>query len=134
MPTGTQRTAFRTANGSYLCAEGGGVGWIVANRPGVGPWETFLIHWLTDDTIAIQVFDGHWVEVVGDRLYGSGETNDSMHARFRIIWHGDDRISLQAGNGAYVCAEGGGGGKDVLANRHAIGDWEKFWLEVPPDS
>lgn len=38
-----QRIALRTENGSYLCAEGGGDGEVVANRTAVGPWETFTI-------------------------------------------------------------------------------------------
>jgi len=36
-------------------------------------------------------------------------------------------ISLRAYNGQYVCAEGGGGG-EVVANRHEIGVWETFEL------
>ena len=36
-------------------------------------------------------------------------------------------ISLQAANGQYVCAEGGGG-REVVANRDAIGAWETFEL------
>jgi len=35
--------ALRTANGSYVCAEGGGGREVVANRPARGPWETFTI-------------------------------------------------------------------------------------------
>lgn len=38
-----QRVALRTANGQYVCAEGGGGGQLVANRATVGPWETFTI-------------------------------------------------------------------------------------------
>jgi hypothetical protein len=37
------RVAFRTANGSYLVAEGGGGGAVNANRPSIGPWETFRL-------------------------------------------------------------------------------------------
>jgi len=36
-------------------------------------------------------------------------------------------ISLQAGNGQYVCAEGGGG-REVVANRDTIAEWETFGL------
>jgi hypothetical protein len=34
-------------------------------------------------------------------------------------------IALRANNGQYVCAEGGGG-REVVANRSAIGPWETF--------
>ena len=37
------------------------------------------------------------------------------------------KIALQAANGQYVCAEGGGGQK-MVANRDAIGPWETFTL------
>jgi hypothetical protein len=37
------------------------------------------------------------------------------------------KIALQAANGQYVCAEGGGGQK-LVANRDAIGPWETFTL------
>ena len=36
-------------------------------------------------------------------------------------------IALQAFNGQYVCAEGGGG-REVVANRNVIGAWETFGL------
>ena len=38
------------------------------------------------------------------------------------------RVALQASNGQYVCAEGGGG-QAVVANRNAIGPWETFTLK-----
>ncbi len=36
-------------------------------------------------------------------------------------------IALQAHNGQYVCAEGGGG-REVVANRNTLSDWETFEL------
>jgi hypothetical protein len=43
----------------------------------------------------------------------------------------DDRISLKTAHGTFVCAESGGG-RHVVTNRTAAGDWEKFFYEVPP--
>jgi hypothetical protein len=40
-----------------------------------------------------------------------------------------DRVTLQAPNGQYLVAEGGGGGA-VNANRSAIGPWETFVLTL----
>ncbi|MDZ8081269.1 MAG: jacalin-like lectin [Nostoc sp. DcaGUA01] len=37
------------------------------------------------------------------------------------------QVTLQAANGQYVCAEGGGS-QSLVANRNAVGDWEKFTL------
>ena len=39
-------------------------------------------------------------------------------------------VALQASNGQFVCAEGGGG-QAVVANRNAIGSWETFTLLTP---
>lgn len=35
------RVAFESAHGKFLCAESGGGGPVVANRPAIGPWESF---------------------------------------------------------------------------------------------
>jgi hypothetical protein len=35
------------------------------------------------------------------------------------------KVALRASNGQYVCAEGSGG-REVVANRNAIGPWETF--------
>jgi len=40
---------------------------------------------------------------------------------------GNDNIALQAHNGKYVCAEGGGG-QHLIANRDQIGPWKTFVL------
>ncbi|MGH8017099.1 MAG: fascin domain-containing protein, partial [Opitutaceae bacterium] len=65
---------LRTANGLFLCAEGGGGSTLVANRWGVGAWETFRIHRLagpglisTGDAVSLQaVENGHyWCAVNG---------------------------------------------------------------------
>jgi hypothetical protein len=42
-----------------------------------------------------------------------------------IVDRGRGQLALQASNGMYVCAEDGGG-REVVANRTAIGPWETF--------
>jgi hypothetical protein len=132
--------ALQTADGSYLCAEGGGGRELVANRPAVGPWETFRLIWLSDSTLALRAFNGQHVcaengggrEVVANRdAIGPWET-----FTWRVVGlRGDrtDRIALRAFNGQHVCAENGGG-REVVANRDAIGEWERFRIVTPPDS
>ena len=56
-------------------------------------------------------------------LYGL----DDRSGRQRWIIEEVRTIALQASNGNYVCAEGGGG-QGVTANRNAIGPWETFRL------
>jgi len=46
------------------------------------------------------------------QLYRTWET-------FKLIDRGNGNVALQASNGQYVCAEGGGG-QQVVANRNAI--------------
>ncbi len=58
---------------------------------------------------------------------GHDKLNGSAEIRF------GDTIALQAHNGQYLVAEGGGGktgrnGHQVNANRAKIGPWEKFTL------
>jgi hypothetical protein len=43
----------------------------------------------------------------------------------------DDSIALRTSTGTFVCAEGGGG-RELVGNRSAIGPWERFFREVPP--
>lgn len=37
------QVSLQTSNGRYMCAVGGGGGPVVADRPGVGDWETFTV-------------------------------------------------------------------------------------------
>jgi myo-inositol-hexaphosphate 3-phosphohydrolase len=53
-------------------------------------------------------------------MHGAWET-------FELIDQGNGYYALQAANGQFVCAEGGGG-REVVANRDAIGAWETFKL------
>ena len=133
-----QFVAFKTRNGSYLCAEGGGGHEVVADRAAVGKWEIFRVIRLPGDNVALRAFSGHYVcaengggrEVVANRnAIGPWET---------FSWipnaHGGTsnlRIFLRAANGQYVCAESGGGG-DVNANRAVPADWETFTVVAPP--
>lgn len=41
--TSGQTVILRTANGQFLCAEGGGGREVLADRPSFGPWETFTV-------------------------------------------------------------------------------------------
>jgi hypothetical protein len=53
------------------------------------------------------------------------EVEDRNRNTFSLIRRDGDRVVFQAANGCYVCAEGGGG-KEIVANREAIGEWEVF--------
>ncbi len=89
---------LRANNGLWVCAEGGGGREVTANRPVPRSWETFTILCAGNPQKAPD--------------YG-------------------DRVHLQASNGQYVCAEGGGG-REVVANRKSPHEWETFVLCRPP--
>lgn len=147
MPPGINRAAIRVANGSYVCAENGGNGRLVANRPAIGPWEIFDFTWLSDDTVALKAVNGRYVHLsaggdeatvpgfpsvfLGENTLWAIAADILRSTVFRVLWHPDDRVSFQGWTGSYVCAESGGGG-ELIANRPAVGEWEKFQLEVPP--
>jgi hypothetical protein len=106
--------AFRTDDGSYVCAEGGGGGAVVADRPAVGKWEVFTV-------VRLRPVGRPWFS----RLWRRPVPNYY--------------VAIRAANGQYVCAEGGGylegeGTGKLMANRDQIGDWETFKMEwkTPP--
>lgn len=83
-------------NGQFVCAEYGGGGPLIANRPTAGEWEIFTL-------IKVSNHD--------DPVIKSG-----------------DQIALQVHDGRFVCAESGGG-RELMANRSSIQEWETFRVE-----
>ena len=61
----------------------------------------------------------HWI----DRTINAAEGRE-MNPRQRLFVTGE-LVSLKSSSGAYVCAEGGGGG-ELKANRDGVGEWERF--------
>jgi hypothetical protein len=136
---------LKASNGQYLCAENGGGGPIVANRATARDWETFALldrngpPVRSGDQITLRANnrqfvcaeDGGGREVVANRdAIGAWETFTILYANGSggEITNGQ-QVALRAGNGQFVCAEGGGG-REVVANRNAIGGWEMFTIEM----
>lgn len=138
----TYKVSFRSSNDQYVVAEGGGGGVVNANRPAIGPWETFTLTDLNGGTLEsgnavnIQAANGMYMVAEGG---GGGVVNANRPAagaweKFVIkkvngngVIRDGDAIALQAADGQYVVAESGGGGI-VNANRPAIGLWETFTI------
>jgi len=99
------RVCLRTSNGHFVVAEMGGGREVKANRGACGPWETFRIVLLSGPG--------------GFPVTGAGEI--PAFSGFAGVLH----VGLQASDGSWVTAEGGGGG-NVNANRPAFGRWERF--------
>ena len=138
------RISLQATSGHHLVAEGNGGGTVSANRPAVGPWETFLIGGGTKagclpsgDAVRILTSDGFYLRAEG----GGGSTLDATATRagawelFVIHRVGGgtirsgDSVALQAPSGHYVVAEKGGGSA-VNVNRASIGPWETFAITV----
>lgn len=141
------RVSLRTDNGHYLCAETGGGREMIANRTAVGPWETFTVERLdqtgallmSGDRVALRTANGQYLcaenggggEVVANRTtMGPWETFTIVHADLSggEISSGQG-VLLRTANGQFLCAEGGGG-REVTADRAAIGPWETFTAEI----
>lgn len=60
----SRRVALRAFNNRYVCAEGGGGGILVGDRPALGPWEAFHIVELGNNTIALRSETGAYVSAV----------------------------------------------------------------------
>jgi hypothetical protein len=138
---------FRTTNGQYFCAEAGGGREMTANRVSAGPWETFSVEQLdqpggpllSGQRIALRTENGHYVcaengggqELIANRTsVGPWETFTIVHADLSGGEIGDNQdVILRVAGGQYCCAEGGGG-REILADRSAIGPWETFRVEV----
>lgn len=120
------RIALIATNGSYVCAEGGGGSYLIANRPDLGEWETFnLIP--VGSGFALQASNGKYVcavaggggSVVVDRPgIGPWET-------FQIVDLGNDNIALSTARPFFLCAESGGAAR-LVADRDTIRSWETF--------
>lgn len=123
---------FRTDSGGTVGSEiDAALGLLRADGTGIGAPSIFERIERGDAQVSLRMLDGTWLGVTGERIgHGADEAAAEV---FTEVWWPDDRISLRAGNGMFVCAEGGGG-REIVVNRPEAGDWEKFSYEqVPPE-
>jgi Metallo-peptidase family M12B Reprolysin-like/Fascin domain len=125
---------LRVSNGQFVCAENGGGQSVVANRNGIGPWQTFTLHELGGGNIALQAPNGQFfcAEGGGGQALVANRNSIGPWETFARLPAGAG-IALRAANGQFVCAEGGGG-HELVANRNQIGAWEIFDLLNAPQA
>lgn len=111
--------------GHFVCAESGGGREVVANRPALGPWETWTVDKIDAEHVSIQASTGHYLCAELDGTVVANRTALGEWERWTVQLHADGRVSFQSAHGKFLCAEGGGGGP-VVANRPAAGPWESF--------
>jgi hypothetical protein len=147
--------SFETSSrGAFLTAPSGGGSDLFANKYEPKDWETFRLidldggKLLNYDRVCLRTFNGHFVvaENGGGREVKANRRQCQAWETFRIVmasgpggypvaggaeipfFHGFAgvlTVGLQASDGSWVTAEGGGGSY-VNANRPAFGPWERF--------
>lgn len=139
----TPTYSFRTSNGRYLTAPGGGGGDFTATATGI---DSLTSQFKIIDVNGGQLNSGDTVHIQTNRNYylmafggGGGDVSTSGWAMswetFTIVKvggtgaiSGGNSVALRGPNGVhYLVAEGGGGGT-VNCNRTAIGPFETFTL------
>ncbi|MEM9540215.1 MAG: hypothetical protein AAGA60_12030 [Cyanobacteria bacterium P01_E01_bin.42] len=143
--------ALRSSLGTYLTAEGGGGGEVRANRPEVGPWETFKLFDLsagdlnTGDRICLRTQNGsNYLRVDREKLDAEGEacSPDAMFVIIKVDGSSSgtqinacDSIALRGVESEqYVSAEGGGGTELSVDRYHPPGSWETFIFGGQPNN
>lgn len=104
--------AFKTANGHYICAEGGGGGEVNATRTAIGGWETFHVDNSVDsERYSFRTDNGHYLSMGSgvEAIPGDFDADESWWIEFAGDGS-DGRCYLKGNNGSYLSAAGGGGG------------------------
>lgn len=118
------RLTLRSAHGLYLCAEGGGGGAVVADRPVAAEWETFAaVPGVVPGSVALRCHDGaHYLcaEDGGGGALVADRTSVGPWESFTLERHGDG-VALRSVGGHVVCAEDD---RTVNVTRRVVGPWE----------
>ncbi len=121
------KVALRASNGKYVCADWENNDRLVANRVGIGEFETFEWIMLPGKRVALIACNGKYVSAdrkKGDILVADRDASGDWEA-FELVPLQGDRVALRASNGKYVCADADQGGR-LIANRSQIKEWETF--------
>lgn len=146
----TMALHIRTHTGYYLQAEQGGGHAVTARGPWPREWETLTLlpdagEWAdvaNGTRVRLRAPHGQYVAARGAEgvLDATAQDRAAPETLFTVVLLPGEprhlghfsRFALRAGNGRYVCAEGGGDGI-VVANRTQIGPWETFEAHLHPE-
>jgi hypothetical protein len=126
-PIGSTIAMKAQVNDQFVSADNAGADPLIANRPAAGPWEQFLVMDAGSGTIALQALaNNQYVTASASASLIANATAIGTSQKFAWIDNGDGTFSLQAAvNNQFVCAEAAGA-SPLIANRPAVGAWEKF--------
>lgn len=124
--------SLQSAHGKYVCAEVNNT--VIANRDGVGPWETWEIEHIDADHVAVKSHHGGYLRAwLEDGAFPKGAvTADRFDPpqgweTWKVEIQSDGRVAFRSGDGVhYLCAESDG---KMVTNRTEIGSWETFLPE-----
>ncbi|MFC6016016.1 PQQ-dependent sugar dehydrogenase [Plantactinospora solaniradicis] len=118
------------ANGQYVTADNAGAAPLIANRAAIGPWEQFERLDAGGGNIALRAKANGLLVTAPNAtspLIANG-TSIGTAQTFQLVNNSDGSVSLRAlVNNQLVAAENGGA-EPLIANRAAIGLWERFDL------
>lgn len=127
---GTERVCLQSWMGTFVCAEGGGGGLVVVNRPEAQAWETFELNRLDADHITLKAHNGQYVcaEDGGGTFVVANRGEAREWERFSLYIDQNGLVSLAAHNGMFLGAEQSG---VIMANRTVAKEWEAFRIVDP---
>ncbi|WP_443071125.1 glycoside hydrolase family 71/99-like protein [Streptomyces sp. NBC_01476] len=126
--TGTVVSLRAGVNNDYVTAENAGAAALIANRTAIGPWEQFDLLDAGSGNVALRAHANSRYVTAGSAPLIADGTALGRAQTFTLVRNSDGTVSLLAiANNQYVTAESAGA-SSLIANRTAIGPWEKFSL------
>jgi hypothetical protein len=117
------------ANDRWVDGGANGSAPLVANHLATGPTGTFdILQWTGNLVVLRSQTSLKYVRVAPDATLSAQADAPADAALFTVVPNADGTVSLSH-NGLYVSAESAGA-KPLVANRVAIGPWEKFYQSI----
>src|SRR4029453_9617836 len=123
----------------------GGGSYAIADRPGVGPWETWTVHFYDDGTISLQAHNGMYLTAQDDGTVAVKAVESGEWERFEYEVRDDTTVAFKNPYfGSYLQAPLGGGANQKITQAsddpNLPGEWEffesseKFWTAGTADN
>ena len=122
-------TTLKSSAGFFVCAESGGGGVVVADRPDAGPWETWTVETWDDGRVSLKAHNGQYLAVEPDGTVIANRDASGEYERFTFEVR-DVGVAFKTFHGTYLQAPNGGGpGSQLRAvgdDPNLPGEWEFF--------
>jgi FRG1-like family./PPPDE putative peptidase domain. len=127
---GGMEIALQSWMGTFVCAEHGGGGIVVVNRPIARTWETYWLTRIDEDHVALRTANGHYLcaDNGGGSVVVANRNRVGDWEKFHLLIHNNGLVSLKTHNGMFVCADTSG---VLTCNRKKAGEWESFRIVHP---